>query len=210
MSRPRYFSKTRWRTQPRDRQGRWRKVGRALTSTAKRGSGYDVDIIGGSGGVHYTRTKKLPGGYAVTARTELRIHPQNKSPIERATEKVVSKTITGIKNRKVKNAVSVMAGRGPTKPTKSSIRAYGAGRFRSKTHKERLNSTRKIATKNLAKKKKLQKVEAQRAAAKTSTGTPSTITRKVKTSPTVRSGSRATLAGSRPVKRKKRARRRVR
>lgn len=204
---PRYYSKTRWKTQPRDNEGKWKRVGAALSSTFKRGAGYDVDIWGGSAGGHYTRTKKLPGGYAITARTEVRVHPQNKSPFERLAEKAVSKTITSIKHRKVKSAVSVMAGRGPTKPTQSSIRAYGAGRFRSKTHKELLNSTRKIAAKNLRKKQKLQKVEAQRSAAKVSSALPTTITRTVKTSPTTRSGSRATLAGSRPTRKRKKARR---
>lgn len=186
MSNPRYYSKTRWRNQPRDRDGKWKKVGAALSSTFKAATNAAVrggfglhaggNIWKGTVDGSVTKQVRLPGGYAISSRVETRLHPIGKSPFEKGASKITTKAINSIGNKKVKNAVSIASGRGSTHPTKSGFVNQGSY-FRTKTRKERLASERKLATKRLAKKKKLAATTASRAA------TASTLTGQKKARP---------------------------
>jgi len=183
-SKKRYYSRTRWRQQPRDSEGRWRRVGASLgkmfhksvraTNTVARITGGDIGFTGNlwktTAQGTYSRTQKLPGGMAATTRIETTLHPQKKSVFEKGSRKAQTYVIGRLPEGKARGAARILTGYGPEKPTDSSFSRMGGGYFRTKTRTERIKDTKRLAKKDLsevrAKQRKLERASAIRAQTK--------------------------------------------
>jgi len=107
MPKKRYYSKTRWRTQPRDRNGRWTsRLGgaakRAVFSGTSWDRGAEVNFGNQSASGGLSVTKKLLGGYKMTGSLGLSIQPSGASPMERlvgAASEAVGRRLAGGANR---------------------------------------------------------------------------------------------------------------
>lgn len=173
-----------WRTQPRDRQGKWRRVGSALGSGIKKLGGaaravartgpfqfgYGANLYKGTVGGSVSTTKKLPGGYAITSRLETRIHPQGKSPFERASESARDAAISKIGNKRAKNVAAFVLERPVKLKSDSGVRVQN-GYIRSRSSKEVQGAKLRVERR---KARKLRQIEFYRANARS--GLPGTIT----------------------------------
>ena len=86
-----YYSKTRWRQQPRDANGRWtsgvggaaRKAARFALGGTTWDRGAEVNFANQSATGGLSATRKLLGGYKMVGSIGLSIQPSNRSPMER-------------------------------------------------------------------------------------------------------------------------------
>lgn len=188
-----YRSKTQYLSQPRDSRGRWGKIGSALASPFKKGAsavskvggalakrgmdfGYSFSPYKATAGGYVTHSKSLPGGFAITSRTETRIHPVGKSPFEKAVNNTVEGGLSKIRNQRAQTVARAVTGR-PRNTQGSGVRITN-GVIRSKTSKEIASARMRTAKR---KGKKLKKLEASR-------GVPSTITGQAKAKRPARRG----------------------
>lgn len=181
MPKRRYRSKTQWIGQPRDSQGRWARIGSSIAKGFKKAGsgitrvggavarangldfGYSISPTKGAVGGSATYTRKLPGGYASTTMVTTRIHPQGKSPFERATDAAAEKGLSSIRNKRAQSVARAITGR--QDPRKGGVRVSN-GTIRSRTKKERENALKRVAKRQTKKRRKLERAR----------GVPSTIT----------------------------------
>jgi hypothetical protein len=182
MARRRNFrSKTRWRTQPRDSEGKWSKIGGAIGSAAKsigragasviRRSGVDlgwnVNPWKMSAGGSATYTKNLGAGFASTTQVVTRIHPIGQSPIERTVGRVAEAGLSRIGNKRAQTVARALVGV-PGRSTPQAGYRVSGNNIRNITNKEVQNRAKRMVKKKARKARKLAAVERAR-------GVPSTI-----------------------------------
>lgn len=177
-----YRSKTQWIGQPRDSRGRWGKIGSAIASPFKKTAsgvanlgkafarakgidmGYGINPYKATVGGYVTHTKSIGKGFAISSRTETRVHPIGKSPFEKVVNKGYEAGLNSIGNSKAQTVARAILNK-PKNDNRAGYRIQ-KGMIRSRTKKEIEGAQNRRAAK---KAKKLKRLEASR-------GVPSTIT----------------------------------
>lgn len=192
MAKRQFRSKTQWITQPRDKGGRWAriggvfksagagavKVGSAISRKTGIESNFSVSLWRSSAQGSASYTKKLPGGFSSTTSVVTRIHrTDNKSPFQSAINKGTDYGLSKISNKRAQGIARAATGVYPTRVAAplSSITVSSGGVIRSKSNNQVRAEAKRADRK---KQKKLRKRAAVvRARAAGSTGQPSTITK---------------------------------
>lgn len=191
-----FRSKTQWITQPRDKGGRWARIGGvfkgASKGVAKVGSaiarangvdvGYALNPWKASAGGNARFTREIGAGFSSTTEVTTRIHrTDNKSPFARTLRNTADAGLGKIGNRRAQGVARAVTGVRPQRiapPVSSSVRIGRGGVVRSKSKGQRLAEQKSAQRKQQKKLRKRAAIERARSAG--STGQPSTITKGVR------------------------------